>query len=254
MTSAAHGFADGEDHARAAQPDEPRCAPPDTVGVRVMGERLPGFFAPRRKIVNGQDGRRGPKIGNFEVGAVKNLRSGLADCVLNAPEPPAALGGAVRLASANQIHGRALRHRERLVGEQRVDVFGKFARQRDGEFADVARQSAGGERQRRGIESDAHVIYAAIPSRNSGWDRCKVCGLRRPGCRNDRWRRSEARVRWRELCSHAQRRAESESATAGCCRHRWYCGAPKVGDSGRRSMSAICSMFMAGVQQSVWCR
>ncbi len=142
---AAYSFTDRENHARAPQPDKPRRSPPNPVRVLVVGVKLPRFFPPRRQIVNSQNGGRRPQIRHLEVRTVKDLRACLPDRLLDPPQPPSALCRAVWLPSTHQIDRRALRHRKRLVGKKRVDIFRKFPRQSDREFGNVARQSARGQ-------------------------------------------------------------------------------------------------------------
>ena len=74
----------------------------------------------------------------------------------------------MRLTSADKVYGRALRHRKRLIGKKRVDILRKLPCQSDREFGDVARQSAGGKSQRRGIESYAHLFMLGFGDQIGG--------------------------------------------------------------------------------------
>ena len=129
---AADRFAHRQNHAGAAQPDQPGSAPADAVGIGVVAVELPRCFTPRGQIVNGQNGRRRAEIRHFEIGAVKNLRAGLRGWRCWIPQShqrrSAALCGVgprSRLAGARSGIGKGWSE------SKRVGVFGKLPRQRD---------------------------------------------------------------------------------------------------------------------------
>src|ERR1019366_1677629 len=158
--------ASGTARARAGGPpetDQPRRSPAHTIGFGVVGIWLPCSFAPRREVVNRLNLWGRTEVGYFKVRPVEDFRAGLPDGMLDSPEPPASLGGTVRLAAAHKVGGGALRHLKGLVRQQVVNIVGKLFGQRDGKLRDVAGQTARRDCQRRGVESNAHLFMLQFP-------------------------------------------------------------------------------------------
>jgi hypothetical protein len=95
--------------------------------------------------VQGQHAGTAGNVGHGEIRTVHQVGPRRLHLAIEAPDPPAALRGIARSASPLEIGGSALRHAERLVGEQKEFVVGKAARQRQAELAGITRQAAARE-------------------------------------------------------------------------------------------------------------
>lgn len=75
------------------------------------------------------------------------------------PEPPAAFGGCARAIALMKIWQDRCGHPKRLVAEQPVLIVPVLGRQCPGKLPGIARDAAGGNRQRSGVEGGYHKGY-----------------------------------------------------------------------------------------------
>ena len=149
---APHRLADRQNHARAAQPDQPGRPLPHAVRLpRAMPDRA---TARDREWSGWRASCRDRELRNWCREKARAPVCWMARRIPHSHQRRSAAPCGSR--PRDQIGRRALRHRERLVGKKRVGIFGKLLRQSHRKFGHVSRQPAGGQRQRRGIQSDSH--------------------------------------------------------------------------------------------------
>jgi hypothetical protein len=98
-------------------------------------------------------------VRNREIGAVKHFCSSAHHLSFKPPQPPATLGGRAGTLAFMKICGHRSRHRERLIRQQPILVLRVLRRQCPRQFPGIARDAAGGNGQRGGIEGGYHKGY-----------------------------------------------------------------------------------------------